>query len=330
MFERYLGEYARINEELCELIDEEDNKVDQDTFVNRYSEFKRFIEKVNNWIAKVMKDPQDEEDDVSPHDSVSKANSVVSRTSSTSSAKLRIKAEREALLARAAAMKKREAIEQEETRLRLKKEQLEIEIELAVSDAKLKVYEEFEDVHESVDDFLKPTTRSRAELLICRQEKLDSVHDYVRCGAGKPSLTFNPKPSVQVGASDRREPSSRLVTDSNTPRPERHDHTDSSTGSLFEVLQRQNEVTEMLIKQQSLSQLPQRDIPTFTGDPLTYRSFIRAFEHAIDSKTDSHQDRLYYLEQFTSGEPLDLIRSCELTELTKKLERCLIVTMEMN
>ena len=165
MFERYLGEYDRINEELCELIDEEDNKVDQDTFVNRYSEFKRFIEKVNNWIAKVMKDPQDEEDDVSPHDSVSKANSVVSRTSSTSSAKLRIKAEREALLARAAAMKKREAIEQEETRLRLKKEQLEIEIELAVSDAKLKVYEEFEDVHESVDDFLKPTTRSRAESL---------------------------------------------------------------------------------------------------------------------------------------------------------------------
>ena len=98
MFERYLGEYDRINEELCELIDEEDNKVDQDTFVNRYSEFKRFIEKVNNWIAKVMKDPQDEEDDVSPHDSVSKANSVVSRTSSTSSAKLRNKAEREALL----------------------------------------------------------------------------------------------------------------------------------------------------------------------------------------------------------------------------------------
>jgi len=31
----------------------------------------------------------------------------------------------------------------------------------------------------------------------------------------------------------------------------------------------------------------------------------------FDSKTDSHQDRLYYLEQFTSGEPLDLIRSCE-------------------
>ena len=42
-----------------------------------------------------------------------------------------------------------------------------------------------------------------------------------------------------------------------------------------------------------------------------YRSFIRAFEHAIDSKTDSYQDRLYYLEQFTNGEPFDLIRSCE-------------------
>ncbi|KAK0145621.1 hypothetical protein N1851_015479 [Merluccius polli] len=67
----------------------------------------------------------------------------------------------------------------------------------------------------------------------------------------------------------------------------------------------------MLIKQQSLSQLPHRDIPMFKGDPLTYRSFIMVFEHGIDGMTDSHQDRLYYLEQFTSGEPLDLIRSCE-------------------
>ncbi|KAL6471710.1 hypothetical protein MHYP_G00203600 [Metynnis hypsauchen] len=67
----------------------------------------------------------------------------------------------------------------------------------------------------------------------------------------------------------------------------------------------------MLITQQSLSQLPRRDIPVFTGDPFTYRSFIRTFEHAIDSKTDSQQDWLYYLEQFMSGEPLDLIHSCE-------------------
>ncbi len=145
---------------------------------------------------------------------------------------------------------------------------------------------------------------------MCRQEKHD-VDDHVCRGAGKTSLTFIPKPATEVGASDRRKSSSRFDAVSSTPHLNHHDRTDFSTDSLHEVLQRQNEVTEMLIKQHNLSQLPQRDISTFTGDPLTYRSLLRAFEHAIDSKTDSHQDRLYYLEQFMSGEPLDLIRSCE-------------------
>ncbi len=306
-FERCLKQYERINEELCELIDEDDKKADQDAYENRFSEFQQFIEDTNKWIADVLKD---EEDDIRPHDSVSKANSVVSQTSSTTSAILRIKAEREALLAKAAAMKKREAIEQEETRLRIRKEQLELETELAASDAKLKVYKEFEDFHEFKRDLSELPSGPRFEPLMCRQEKHD-VDDHVCRGAGKTSLTFNAKPATEVGASDRRKSSSRFDAVSSTSHLNHHDRTDLSTDSLHEVLQRQNEVTEMLIKQQNLSQLPQRDISTFTGDPLTYRSFIRAFEHAIDSKTDSHQDRLYYLEQFTSGEPLDLIRSCE-------------------
>lgn len=187
---------------------------------------------------------------------------------------------------------------------------MELETELAASDAKLKVYEEFEDAHESKYDLLELPSGPRFVPLMCRQEK-HNVDDYVSRGAGKTSLTFNPKPATQVGASDRRKSSSRFDAVSSTPHLNHHDHTDFSTDSLHKVLQRQNEVTEMLIKQQSLSQLPQRDISTFTRGPLTYRSFIRAFEHSIDSKTDSHQDRLYYLKQFTSGEPLDLIRSCE-------------------
>lgn len=67
----------------------------------------------------------------------------------------------------------------------------------------------------------------------------------------------------------------------------------------------------MLIKQQNRTQLPHRDVPTFTGDPLSYHSFIRAFKQAIEDKTSSQQDRLFYLQQFTRGEPQDLVRSCE-------------------
>ncbi|GAA6102812.1 uncharacterized protein LOC117555808 [Tachysurus ichikawai] len=35
-----------------------------------------------------------------------------------------------------------------------------------------------------------------------------------------------------------------------------------------------------------------------------------AFEHSIENNTSSSQDRLYYLEQFTSGQPKELVRSC--------------------
>lgn len=52
-------------------------------------------------------------------------------------------------------------------------------------------------------------------------------------------------------------------------------------------------------------------MPIFSGDPLAYISFIRAFEHSIENKTNNPQDRLYYLEQFTSGEPHALVRSCK-------------------
>ena len=84
----------------------------------------------------------------------------------------------------------------------------------------------------------------------------------------------------------------------------------SETSVLSDILRRQNDITQYLVGQQQLSLLPTRDIPTFDGDALAYRSFIRAFEHNIESRTSSNQDRLYFLEQYTAGRPRDLVRSC--------------------
>ena len=66
----------------------------------------------------------------------------------------------------------------------------------------------------------------------------------------------------------------------------------------------------MLVKQQKLSTLPQKEITVFSGDVLSYRPFIRDFEHIIEEKTESSADRLYFLDQYTSGLPRDLVRSC--------------------
>lgn len=82
--------------------------------------------------------------------------------------------------------------------------------------------------------------------------------------------------------------------------------------SLQEVLKRQVELTTYLIQQQEHPHiLPKREIPIFNGDPLQYISFIRAFEHGTEEKTNNDKDRLYFLEQFTMGLPKDLIQSCQ-------------------
>ena len=60
--------------------------------------------------------------------------------------------------------------------------------------------------------------------------------------------------------------------------------------------QQQNKIVEMLATQQKKSNLPQQRVPIFDG------AFVRAFENVIESKTLSSSKRLYYLEQFTSGD----------------------------
>ena len=40
--------------------------------------------------------------------------------------------------------------------------------------------------------------------------------------------------------------------------------------------------------------LPQPELPVFTGDPIEYCDFIRAFENLVERKTSSSSARLLY------------------------------------
>lgn len=82
-------------------------------------------------------------------------------------------------------------------------------------------------------------------------------------------------------------------------------------GGIIDIMRHQNTITEVLVKQQQLSSLPPLSIPTFKGDPLEYKFFVCAFEHGIEDKTENCKDRLYFLEQFTMGQPSELVRSCQ-------------------
>ena len=71
---------------------------------------------------------------------------------------------------------------------------------------------------------------------------------------------------------------------------------------------------QQLLKQQQLHTLaltlPQLEVPTFTGDPIEYCNFIRAFENMIEAKTTSYSARLYYFVQHTAGDVQELMGSC--------------------
>lgn len=89
---------------------------------------------------------------------------------------------------------------------------------------------------------------------------------------------------------------------------------------LTNILQRQTDLTDLLVIQQKESKLPQREVPMFDGNPLTFRSFMKAFKHNIEDKTNSNEDRLYFLEQYTVGQPKELVQSCFLMNATTGYE----------
>ncbi|XP_078361599.1 uncharacterized protein LOC144645962 [Oculina patagonica] len=83
---------------------------------------------------------------------------------------------------------------------------------------------------------------------------------------------------------------------------------------MINIQQQQNQQVQQLLKQQQLHTLaltlPQPEVLTFTGDPIEYCSFIRAFESMIEAKTASPSSRMYYLVQYTAGDVQELMRSC--------------------
>jgi hypothetical protein len=80
------------------------------------------------------------------------------------------------------------------------------------------------------------------------------------------------------------------------------------TNATQDLMKQQFELTKLLIEQQMKTTLPNRNIPVYDGSPLEYATFIRAFECGVEEKTNNNSDRMYFLEQFTTGEPNTLVK----------------------
>ena len=303
-FQDSLEEWCKTNDALTGLLSKEEQENDQSSwFEPKLTHNRGFMHYVEMWIKAAddrAKQAEEYDANIRPADSVSLASAakssrssrhgsaVGSKVSTASSACLRAEVERASLLAKAAALKQRQDLERQEAELKAKREALDLQTAIAASDAKLKVLENFESERLSHVSARGGLTIDSGYLpLTVSQDPADNLKN----GNGE----FKPlKPQLNTSWQSKGECSTGDLT----------------METLCSVMSRQNNITELMVKQQKMMTLPPLDIPTFSGDPLNYHSFVRAFEHGVESRTESFKDRLYYLEQFTDGQPKELIKSC--------------------
>ncbi|XP_071058619.1 uncharacterized protein [Pseudochaenichthys georgianus] len=225
--------------------------------------------------------------------------------------------------------KQREELRKQKEELRKQREELEMEVEIAASRAKMNV--------------LRRSGRSRAASN--SSVSPNGMHSYLERGRKEATLsagakTFVPDTNRPTGGQSDAQFSHRehevanghlqhqatRISEANIHQSSTQSHpqlqhqsnhpaalapSSRAQNPLLNVLERQNEITSMLVQQQSLSFLPKREIQIFDGSPFQYQAFIRAFEHSFEEKTHNPKDRLYFLEQYTRGQPLELVRSCQ-------------------
>lgn len=76
-------------------------------------------------------------------------------------------------------------------------------------------------------------------------------------------------------------------------------------------MEKQNEITTMLVQQRNISLLPHRDIVYFDVEPLQYKCFKRSIEEVVEKRANDYGDCFYFLEQNSRGQPRELVRSCQ-------------------
>ncbi|XP_063049984.1 uncharacterized protein LOC134444684 [Engraulis encrasicolus] len=138
----------------------------------------------------------------------------------------------------------------------------------------------------------------------------------------RPQLQLQPQLPPQPQSQLQSQPQPQPQTPSTgTP-------TSPNDSHMIKVLENQNELTRLLMKQQLSSTLPQGSIPVFDGQVLEYKSFIHSFENMIESKTDNQRDRLQFLIQYTKGQAQRLVKSCEYMEPDKGYKKALKLLKE--
>ena len=336
-----IEDFSQIQCSIYELLPKERKEDDHTKWylpnLARFNEFKSTVKKWKQYAATLAQEhqatevPEEHTSGASLISKVPQSSTRSSHRSSTaSSSRRKAEAERAALMAQAEGLKNKLALEREEAELtqrweqiRAQKEMLSIETQLAAADAKIKVYDEL-DGRSSVLSRQKETVKrlyftsaqyDGAEDAVDGEgqdveneagddegDELADDKNYSHVAAQLPGQSsYAPrgeKRNVQVkGPTFKTELLQLPVSHSDKHAHDKH----GADTNLMKIMQKQNEITEMLIKEQRLSTLPSKEIPVFKGDPMQYLTFIRTFEHCIEGKTSNERHRLFFLDQYTEG-----------------------------
>ena len=303
------------------LVEESQRQESDLYFADIESSLDFFCRTVNDWLRVTEARLQDNL--LTPDDSASQIGSEVrsksrpsmcgsrtshfSKTSSISAARAKEAARIAELRAEAHALKHRHSLQESELRLKrqeydlqLKKDELNLKTEYAKAVAREEAYAQAE-----AGNFAPSNVASRNPR--CPVSVVSSITEKSRTGGSKREsfVPADKKEKLSVKSSNPVKDHKGAVSDSS-----------SSTGNsglsdqAYGILVQQNRVMEEFVKQQQRNLLPRRRVPVFSGDPLHYCAFIRAFETVIETRELDYAGRLYYLEQHTAGRAQELVQSC--------------------
>ena len=194
------------------------------------------------------------------------------------------------LMARAAFLREKQKMEKEEMEMKMRKEELQLQMELAEVEARERALMEAE-THPTC-----PTTETGPDVASAlgigtedpKKRNGHAEEAVADVDEGLGSLRFDGEVSGERAG--------QLKSTGSPPRAP------AATGQL--------DATQVILSQIQQSCLPKPELPVFKGDVTKYRSFIRAFDSRIGTKTDSDSERLFYLEQYCAGKPRDIIKGC--------------------
>ena len=248
-----------------------------------------------------------------------------SRASSISATRTKAAAKRAVLQAEAASLESFHTHQKEELGIQQRRRPLELQTEIGKAQAEELIYAEAEPDPVGTPISLDPP----ANRPTCSESAQNSCSS--ECQLPKNELTLDntdnrpqnftevPKVSKPLNLNANSWPCDDLKPVINKPSsllPVKKECglPDTFLETFLTTQSQQNSVMQQLLQlQQEIMlalTLPQPEVPTFSGDPIEYWGFIRAFQNVIESKTASDKARLYYLVQYRSGEVQELVSSC--------------------